>query len=160
MERKFDDIEESTRVHENFMKTFHNTEADAPKVILKASDFGTIETILAQIDNIRDQEGNINFEILRCEVGCCTETDLIECLEFNASMYCFDVNPAENINSQARKEGIEMHSFDIIYKLIESLKDLNNKLYDDKHQDVEVKGSACVQQIYEINLNKQSNIFI
>ena len=140
------------------MSTFHDTEKDAPKVILKASDFGTIETILSQMDNIKDKDGKINFEILKCEVGSCTENDLIECMEFDATIYCFDISPPECIASQARREGIELHSFDIIYKMLDSLKALNDSIYEEKNQTVDVKGSACIQQIFDIQLNNKSNL--
>lgn len=158
IERTFDDIEESTRIHENFMSTFHGTEADAPKVILKASDYGTIETILSQMDNIKDKDGKINFEILKCEVGSCTENDLIECMEFDASIYCFDISPPECIYSQARREGIELQSFDIIYKMLDSLKSYNEELYVEKNTTVDVKGSAHIQQIFDIQLNNKTKL--
>jgi len=68
------------------------------------------------------------------------------------------VSPPECIYSQARREGIELHSFDIIYKMLDSLKSYNQELCEEKNNTVDVKGSANIQQIFDIQLSNKSKL--
>lgn len=142
------------------MDNFINTNADAKKIVVKAADFGTVETIKSQIDLIKCPEGNRYFEVLRYEMGGITETDLIDCLEFDASIYCMDVKPIGNIESMANEERISIKSYNIIYKLIEDLKALNDELAPDAYTGIDIKGHAVVKQIFEINLNQTTKLKI
>jgi len=153
-EIEIDDVEETKRVHENFIKNFTSVEQGKPKIIIKAADYGTLETIESQLAFITDDQGVQHFDVLKYEVGTVTETDLVECLEFEASIYCFNITPTTCIEAEARTERIPLYKYDIIYRLFEDLKKYNEELSIQSTSNIDIKGSACVQQIFEINLNK------
>jgi translation initiation factor IF-2 len=118
-----------------------------------------METIQDHIGEIKDAAGLQHFTVFKYDVGSITETDLIECIEFDMEIFCMDITPNASIESQAIGEGISVRTYDIIYKLLEDLKVMNDKIAVEKSITVDVKGSALVQQIFEINLNKSSNFF-
>ena len=149
--------EEAEKIHQNFISSFHGEEDTTKKIIIKASDYGTMETIRDHISEIKDSAGLQHFTVFKYDVGSITETDLIECIEFDMEIFCMDITPNTTIESQAITEGISVRTYDIIYKLLEDLKEMNETIAVEKSITVDVKGSALVQQIFEINLNKSSN---
>lgn len=152
--------EDAEKIHTNFINTFRDQSEDVKKIIVKASDYGTVETIQDHIAEIKDKNGDQHFEVLKYEVGGITETDLLECMEFQGDVYCMDITPSKEIEAQAQMENIPIHTYNIIYKLFEDLKELNETIATEKSITVDVKGSALVQQIFEINLNKSMKLKI
>ena len=123
-----EDIEEDQKTHENFVKSFQTEEVAVPQIIIKAADYGTIETIESQMAYIVDDQGIQHFNVLKYEVGAVSETDLIECMEFESTIYCFNITPTPCIAAEARRERIPVNTYDIIYKLFEDLKKYNEDL--------------------------------
>jgi len=120
-------------------------------MIIKASDYGSLETIWDHVSRIKDKNGKCHFQVLKYEVGKITETDLIEALEFDCPIYCMDIAPQGNIEYQANTERIPIHTYDIIYKLFEDLQAYNEELATKQNTLHNILGVACVQQIFEID---------
>ncbi len=122
-------------------------------IVVKADMAGTLDAVLYEISKIGDEE--ISPKIIRSGIGSITEADVkIANGKDKAIVVGFSVK-ADNLASHfAEKEGIEIKTFDIIYKMSEWLKEeLENRK---PKNDVEtVKGLVKVLKTFSKVKDKQ-----
>lgn len=121
-------------------------EDTTPKVnlILKADVHGSVEAILDVLDTYDNPE-KCRVNIVHYGVGEVTDGDIDLAKIFNSIIYAFSVKPPKN-----RPSGVAIREFNIIYRLIDDLKEeINKKLPEVEVEDV--VGSANVLQTFEIN---------
>jgi translation initiation factor IF-2 len=87
-------------------------------IILKADVSGSLEAIEKEIKKIQSE--NAEFKILTTGVGPISETD-IKGIKENVIVVGFNVKANKNATDLALNTGIEIHFFDIIYKMTEWL---------------------------------------
>jgi translation initiation factor IF-2 len=124
-------------------------------VIVKAADFGTIETLHATVSNILDANGNNNFDMVKSEVGPISRSDIDLASAMKGIIVSMDSKPSEDIKKYAKESSVDILNFNIIYKLIEELETLNEKCNKIANQIV-VLGTASVEKIFEIKVNESS----
>lgn len=122
------------------------------KIILKADVMGSLEAIEGSLEKISQEE--VKIKIIRADVGNVTESD-IECSKTaNAGILCFKVKTDKSVGKLAIREKIEISTFDIIYKLIEKVKEDAEKLLEDEVVRTET-GKIKVLAIFRTQKNRQ-----
>ncbi|XP_014750618.1 PREDICTED: translation initiation factor IF-2, mitochondrial [Sturnus vulgaris] len=97
-------------------------------LIVKGDVDGSVEAILNILDSY-DCEDECKLEIVYFGMGDITENDISLAEAFNGVIFGFSVKANESIKKLADKKGIKIKLHNIIYKLIEDLKDeLNSRL--------------------------------
>ncbi|MEA3273185.1 MAG: translation initiation factor IF-2 [Patescibacteria group bacterium] len=96
---------------------------DLPKlnIILKADAGGSLEAIKQVLETIPQDEVLLN--ILSEKVGNITETDIQLATASEASIYGFKVVAPSFIKQAAKKNEIEIKIFEVIYKMIDEIKE-------------------------------------
>lgn len=89
------------------------------KVVLKADVHGSLEAIKAMVQKIEVDGAHIS--IIRSAIGGITETDVRLAQASNALIIGFNIRPARVIKDLADQVGINIQTYDIIYKLKEDL---------------------------------------
>jgi translation initiation factor IF-2 len=97
-------------------------------VILKADVRGTLEAIEQIIDTIDSQE--IKVEFVNKGVGSITETDIKMARTGDAIIYGFNVNTTPVADRIREGTGIKVKTFNIIYELIEDVKNEMSELLE------------------------------
>lgn len=117
-------------------------------VILKADVHGSVEAILDVLDTY-DCSNQCRLSIVHYGVGDITEGDIELAKVFNSVIYAFSLKLPKN-----RPAGVVMREFNVIYRLIEDLKEeiLKNLPEIDVEEEV---GQANVLQIFEVNDKKK-----
>lgn len=93
-------------------------------VIVKADVHGSCEAILDVLDTYHDND-RVRLDIVHYGIGDVTESDLELAKLFNAVIYAFSVNST----NKAIPKNVKIHQIDIIYRLVEHLKEeINAKL--------------------------------
>ncbi|MCR5741437.1 MAG: translation initiation factor IF-2 [Gammaproteobacteria bacterium] len=129
---------------------FNDQEGDTKelKLIVKSDTSGTAEAVKGSIEKI-DVEG-IKVSIVRASVGPVTENDVLLAQASLAIIVAFNVQTLANVKDFAKSRGIEVRSYNIIYKLIEdieaAMKGMLSPVYEDK-----VCGQAEVRETYKIS---------
>ncbi|NXY10930.1 IF2M factor, partial [Pteruthius melanotis] len=116
--------------HVMLLRPKERTEMDENtlSLIVKGDVDGSVEAILSILDSY-DCEDECKLDIVYFGMGDITENDISLAEAFNGVIFGFSVKANESIKKLAEKKGIKIKLHNIIYKLIEDLKDeLNSKL--------------------------------
>ncbi|NXU60893.1 IF2M factor, partial [Horornis vulcanius] len=116
--------------HLMFSRPKERTEMDENtlSLIVKGDVDGSVEAILNILDSY-DCEDECKLDIVYFGMGDITENDISLAEAFNGVIFGFSVKANETIKKLADKKGIKIKLHNIIYKLIEDLKDeLNSRL--------------------------------
>ncbi|NXA90918.1 IF2M factor, partial [Melanocharis versteri] len=116
--------------HLMFSRPKERTEMDENtlSLIVKGDVDGSVEAILNILDSY-DCEDECKLDIVYFGMGDISENDIILAEAFNGVIFGFSVKANDTIKKLADKKGIKIKLHNIIYKLIEDLKDeLNSRL--------------------------------
>ncbi len=123
-------------------------------VVLKADVGGTLEAISSALEKIRSQE--VYVEILHKAIGDISETDVMMAKASRAVVVGFNVKASGAVAETAKKEGIQIKIYDIIYELIDDLKNALEGLIEP--EEVEVK-MATLKVLAVFRHGKKEMIF-
>jgi len=116
-------IEEQNKVKhvtlENLFATMEDAEVKELNLIIKADVQGSIEALQDSLDKMDQSEVRINT--IHSAVGAITETDVILADASNAIIIGFGVRPEAKARQAAEKYGVEIRTYDVIYKALEDL---------------------------------------
>jgi translation initiation factor IF-2 len=118
------------------IKTINETKKNCLSIILKTDVQGTLEAIKQIIDTIDTQEVKIDF--VNQGVGAITETDFKLAQTTQSIIYGFNVKPTADVNKKIASSKIKLKTFNIIYELIEDLKNEISDLLDLEIKKVEL----------------------
>ena len=90
-------------------------------LIIKADVQGSLEAITQILETIPQTE--VGIEVVSSGVGAITESDIRMAESAKALIYGFNVEPTSVAKRLAEKGGIEIETYNIIYKLVEALKE-------------------------------------
>jgi translation initiation factor IF-2 len=122
------------------------------KIILKADVMGSLEAIEGSLEKI--PQGEVKIKIIKADVGNVTESDIESSKTANAGILCFKVKTDKTVEKLAIRDKIEIDTFDIIYKLIEKVKEDAEKLLEDEILKTET-GKIKVLAIFRTQKNRQ-----
>ncbi|NXI48954.1 IF2M factor, partial [Chloroceryle aenea] len=140
--------------HLMFSKPKERTEMDKNvlSLIIKGDVDGSVEAILNILDSY-DANDECKLDIIHFGMGDISETDINLAETFNGVVYGFSVKANESIKQLAAKKGIKIKLHNIIYKLIEDLKDeLNSRLPLSVVENT--IGEASVLNIFSVTVGK------
>ena len=117
-------------------------------VIIKSDVNGSSEAVKNSLEKIKIED--VRIKIIRAGVGTITESDVTLAKASNAILIGFNVRPSSNITETAKEAGIEIRTYDIIYKLVEdmeaAMKGMLEPIYEEK-----VTGEAEIRQIFKFS---------
>ena len=116
-------------------------------VIIKADAHGSSEAIKYSLEELKNDEVRVN--VLDSSIGDITENDVVlaDAGENKAIIVGFNVKETPEAKRKAKQVGIEIKIFDIIYELIDYIKDKLSELLAPKIVE-EVVGKAEVRAIF------------
>ena len=135
---------------------FSQTKADENKIlklIIKADTQGSVEAIVDTIKKIDSDK--VQAEIVHSGVGSISESDATLASASEAVILGFHAKIDTGVGEVAKREGVQIKLYAIIYELIDEVKDAMAGLLDPLMKDV-VTGQAEVRKIFE--LSKGGNV--
>ncbi len=117
-------------------------------VVLKADVNGSVEAVKSSLEKI-DVEG-VKLSIIRAGVGAITESDIVLAQASHALVIGFNVRANQKTMDTAKEYGIEIKTYNIIYKVVEdienAMKGMLEPVYDEK-----VIGKLAIRQIFKFS---------
>ena len=125
--------------------------ADGKKVlrlILKCDAQGSLEALTASLGQIQSKK--IDLEMVHSGVGPISESDILLASASNAVVVGFNVKVESNAVVAAKREGVQVKLYSIIYELIDQMKEAMAGLLDPEHRET-VIGHAEVKQVFQLS---------
>ena len=97
-------------------------------LILKSDFHGSLEAIINSLEKL--DLGGIGLNILKAEVGEIFEADIKLAYPSNAVIIGFRVKAPENIFNLAKRSGVKIRTYEIIYELFEEVRNQAGKLLE------------------------------
>jgi translation initiation factor IF-2 len=126
------------------MKESEKTEL---RVILKADTQGSVEAITHALGEIKSEK--VSLSILLSGIGNITVNDVMLASASNAVVLGFHVAREPGVDSTAKREGVEIQVHQIIYELLDQVRDAMTGLLAPEIRHT-VTGHALVKQVFTI----------
>ena len=117
------------------------------KVILKADVQGSSEALVNSLRQIQSKK--IDLDIVHSAVGPITETDVLLAAASNAVVVGFNVKVENTAAGTAKREGVQIKLFSIIYELLDQIKEAMVGLLDPETRE-SVVGHAEVRRVFDL----------
>jgi translation initiation factor IF-2 len=125
--------------------------ADGKKVlrlVLKCDAQGSLEALTASLGQIQSKK--IDLEMIHSGVGPISESDILLASASNAVVVGFNIKVESNAVGAAKREGVQVKLYSIIYELIDQIKEAMAGLLDPEHRET-VIGHAEVKQVFQLS---------
>jgi translation initiation factor IF-2 len=116
-------------------------------VVIKADVQGSIEAIQHIIDGIKSTK--IGIKVLLTGVGNITNNDVLLASASDAIIIGFHVSKENGVNNLAKREEIEIKLYNIIYELMDDLKNIMTGMLDPVLKET-VHGQVDVKQVFDL----------
>ena len=117
-------------------------------VVLKADVNGSLEAVRGALEKI-DVAG-VKINIIRGAVGGITESDIVLARASDAIIIGFNVRANSQAVDDAKQYGVEIRTYDIIYKVVEDMEDAMKGMLDPEYEE-KVTGKLEVRQIFKFS---------
>lgn len=118
------------------------------KVVLKADVNGSLEAVKNALEKI-DIEG-VKVSVIRGGVGAITESDVVLATASQAIIIGFNVRATNTTVDIAKQYGIEIKTYDIIYKVVEDMENAMKGMLDPEYEE-KVIGTAEIRQLFKFS---------
>ena len=127
---------------------FKDKTSEELNIIIKSDVHGSSEAIKNDISQIIHDE--VKPKIILSDIGMVTETDVSLTKASNAVLIAFNVKPSKEAKILAEQEKITIHSYNIIYEVLDFIK---NKMSGLLTPDIQEKiiGSAEILEIFKVS---------
>jgi len=116
-------------------------------LIVKADVQGSLEALT---DSLRKLErSDVKLSFVHRGVGGLTENDIQLAAASDATIIGFNVRPDKKARELAREDGVEIRTYEIIYKVIEDIQDAMIGMLEPEFEEV-VTGEAEVRELFRI----------
>ena len=115
-------------------------------VIIKADVHGSLEAVTESLRKLERDEVRAAF--VHRAVGAITENDIALAAATNATLIGFNVRPDRKVRDLAEVEGVEIRTYEIIYKLIEDIEKAMKGMLAPEFEEV-VTGEAEVREVFK-----------
>ena len=125
--------------------------ADGKKVlrlVLKCDAQGSLEALVASLGQIESKK--IDLEMIHAGVGPISESDILLASASNAVVVGFNIKVESNAVAAAKREGVQVKLYSIIYELIDQMKEAMAGMLDPEHRE-SVIGHAEVKQVFQLS---------
>ncbi len=118
------------------------------RIVLKCDAQGSLEALVGALNQIESKK--IDLEIIHSGVGPISESDMLLASASNAVVVGFNVKVESNAVTAAKREGVQVKLYSIIYELIDQIKEAMAGLLDPEHRE-SVIGHAEVKQVFQLS---------
>ena len=117
-------------------------------IIVKADVQGSVEAVRQSLEKLTNDE--VRVKVIHGGVGAVSESDVMLASASNAIIVGFNVRPDPVAEENAKRDGVDIRLYRIIYDAIEEIETAMKGMLAPKFREV-VLGKAEVRQVYKIS---------
>src|SRR5216110_3114733 len=118
------------------------------RIVLKCDTQGSLEAIVGALKQIESKK--VNLEIIHSAVGPISESDILLASASEAVVIGFNVKVEAMAVPAAKREGVQIKLYSIIYELLDQMKDAMAGLLEPELRET-VIGHAEVKQVFQLS---------
>ena len=142
------------------LESLFDTTGDGKKLlqlIVKCDVQGSVEAITTALGQIESKK--IDLEIIHSGVGPITESDVLLATASNGVIIGFNVKVENQAAAAAKREGVQIKLYSIIYELIDQVKEAMAGLLDPEIRE-SVVGHAEVRQVFQLSKGTVAGCYV
>lgn len=116
-------------------------------VVIKADVQGSVEALSESLQKLSTSD--VRLKVIHSSIGTITETDVLLASASDAVIIGFKVRPDSRVIDLAKAEGVEIKLYDIIYNVINDVKDAMVGLLEPIYKEIS-QGRAEVKEIFKV----------
>jgi translation initiation factor IF-2 len=116
-------------------------------VVLKADVQGSIEALRKTLGDLPDDK--VKVTVQRAAIGAISQADVIFAAASNAIIVGFNIRPDRSITELARREGVEIRSYTVIYDMVDEMKLAMLGMLEPTYKE-NVLGQASVRELFKV----------
>lgn len=117
-------------------------------IIVKADVQGSVEAVRQSLEKLTNDE--VRVKVIHGGVGAVSESDVMLASASNAIIVGFNVRPDPVAEENAKRDGVDIRLYRIIYDAIEEIETAMKRMLAPKFREV-IMGKAEVRQVYKIS---------
>ena len=142
---------------ENLLSMMNAAGKKTLRVVLKADVQGSLEAIVESLKQIKSEK--VDIEFIHTAAGPITESDVLLASASQAVIIGFNTKVESVAVNAAKREGIQVKLYSIIYELIDQVKDAMAGLLDPETRET-VVGHAEVRQVFELSKGNVAGCYV
>ncbi len=132
---------------EDIFEQIQRGEAATLNLVVKADVQGSLEAVTESLRKLEREDVKLAF--VHRAVGGITENDVALAAASNATIIGFNVRPGREARAMAAAQGVEIRTYEIIYKLIEDIQAAMVGMLAPEYEEV-LTGEAEVREIFRV----------
>lgn len=142
---------------EGFMDSFGAGQKKVLKLVLKTDVQGSAQAILGALDEIKSDK--IELLVIHSAAGAVTESDILLASASDAVIIGFNTRLEANTVRAAKREGVQVKLFSIIYELLDQVKEALLGLLDPLTREKNL-GFAEVKQVFKLSSGRVAGCLV
>lgn len=127
------------------------------KIILKCDVQGSVEAIRGAIGDVESDKVDVNF--IHAAAGSISESDILLASSADAVVLGFNIKVESNAVKAAKREGVQVKLYSIVYELIDQVKDTMLGLLEPELRE-KVIGHAEVKQVFKVKRGRAAGCLV
>jgi translation initiation factor IF-2 len=132
---------------EDLFEQIQRGETATLNIVLKADVQGSLEACTESLRKLERED--VKLSIIHRGVGGITENDVQLAKAANATIIGFNVRPDKRSREMAESEGVQVRTYEIIYKLIEEIEAAMLGLLSPVYEEI-ITGEAEVREVFRV----------
>ncbi|MFU0832073.1 MAG: Translation initiation factor IF-2 [Oscillospiraceae bacterium] len=133
---------------DNLFEQMQQGEMKELHLIVKADVQGSVEAVCQSLEKLTNDEVRVN--VIHSGVGAISESDVMLATASNAIIVGFNVRPDPVAEQNAKRDGVELRLYRVIYDCINEISDAMKGMLAPKFREVAL-GKAEVRKVYRIS---------
>ena len=142
---------------ENLFANIAEGQKPTLQIVLKGDVQGSVEALVSALKDI--PQSKITLDIIHSAVGPITESDVLLASASNAVIIGFSVKVENNASTVAKREGVQIKLYSIIYELIDQVKEAMAGMLEPELRET-VIGHAEVRQVFDLSKGKVAGCYV
>jgi translation initiation factor IF-2 len=142
---------------DDLFAAIEKTQKKSFAVLVKADVYGTAEALATSLQAIKSDK--IDLEVVDMGVGDITRNDVIMSSAAGSSIVGFNVGLENGVGNVAKHHGIQLFQHNIIYELIDQVKDAMADLLEPELRENKI-GAAEIRQVFPLGRGKVAGCMV
>jgi translation initiation factor IF-2 len=142
---------------ENLFENIAEGQKPSLRVVLKSDVAGSVEAIVGALKDFPQEK--ITLDLIHTAVGPITESDVLLASASQAVIIGFGVKVENNASGAAKREGVQVKLYSIIYELLDQVKEAMSGLLEPELRET-VVGHAEVRQVFDLSKGRVAGCYV